>query len=201
MALVEHLAGRSKLPDYARMMSAYHQAFARELQEIVHTLPVRRGDRVVDFACGDGSYSRWLARRVGREGRVVALDISPAFLDLRNASRGAQRGRGRLTSFRLICGICRWPQTVSTWPGVRRACTVCPTQSMPCGGWAMSCGRGGTCPCSRTMSSITCYCRGRSNLSSRSRRPSCSHSWNSRIGHASSTSGGISAGHSAPRDW
>jgi ubiquinone/menaquinone biosynthesis C-methylase UbiE len=79
---VKHAAGRSKLPDYARMMSAYHRAFARELQEIVRSLPVHRGDRVVDFACGDGSYSRWLARRVGREGTVIGLDISPAFLKL-----------------------------------------------------------------------------------------------------------------------
>jgi ubiquinone/menaquinone biosynthesis C-methylase UbiE len=82
LASVKRASGWSKLPDYARMMSAYHRAFARELQEIVGSLPVHRGDRVVDFACGDGSYSRWLARQVGREGKVVALDISPAFLDL-----------------------------------------------------------------------------------------------------------------------
>ena len=92
-------------------MSAYHRAFARELQEIVRSLPVRRGDRVVDFACGDGSYSRWLARRVGREGKVVAFDISPAFLDLAQRKSQGSRRRGRSSSCKVICGTCRWPQT------------------------------------------------------------------------------------------
>ena len=82
LASARRETGRSKLPDYARMMSAYHRAFARELKEIVSSLTIRQGDRVVDFACGDGSYSRWLAQQVGPDGKVVALDISAAFLDV-----------------------------------------------------------------------------------------------------------------------
>ena len=43
LASVKRAAGRSKLPDYARMMSAYHRAFARELQEIVRQLTGPQG--------------------------------------------------------------------------------------------------------------------------------------------------------------
>lgn len=70
------------LPAYAGMMAAYHEAFAPELREAVARAGVRAGDLVVDAACGDGSYSRWLAERVGSSGRVVAVDASPDYLDL-----------------------------------------------------------------------------------------------------------------------
>ena len=49
-------------------------------------LPLRQGDRVLDLACGDGVYSRWLAEQIGESGNVLAVDLSPAFLEL--AKRG-----------------------------------------------------------------------------------------------------------------
>ncbi len=39
--------------------------------------PIRKGKTVVDFACGPGRYTRYLARKVGAEGKVYALDIHP----------------------------------------------------------------------------------------------------------------------------
>lgn len=82
------------LPAYASMMADYHRAFAPELKEIIQSLPIRRGERILDFACGDGSYARWLARRVGSAGKVLALDISPGFLDAaRRAARRSASGR------------------------------------------------------------------------------------------------------------
>jgi ubiquinone/menaquinone biosynthesis C-methylase UbiE len=63
-------------------MAAYHRAFPPELIEIIKGLPIHRGDAVLDFACGDGSYALWLARRVGEAGKVIALDVSPAFLEV-----------------------------------------------------------------------------------------------------------------------
>ncbi|QEH36041.1 Demethylmenaquinone methyltransferase [Aquisphaera giovannonii] len=68
------------LPAYAATMAAYHRAFEPELVEIVESLPIRRGQTVLDFACGDGAYAGWLARRVGASGRVIAMDLSPAYL-------------------------------------------------------------------------------------------------------------------------
>jgi SAM-dependent methyltransferase len=38
------------------------------------------GWRCLEVAAGDGSMARWLAARVGREGRVVATDLNPRFL-------------------------------------------------------------------------------------------------------------------------
>ena len=67
------------LPDYAATLSAYHRAFARELHALIEGLPIRPGDRVLDLACGDGVYARWLAERGAH---VLAVDILPAFLDL-----------------------------------------------------------------------------------------------------------------------
>jgi len=89
LATVGNATRPSKLPDYAPMMAAYHRTFSRELRRIIRSLPLRPGASVVDFACGDGSYTRWLARRLGPGGKVLAVDISPAFLEL--ASRTTPR--------------------------------------------------------------------------------------------------------------
>ncbi|WP_440996714.1 bifunctional demethylmenaquinone methyltransferase/2-methoxy-6-polyprenyl-1,4-benzoquinol methylase UbiE [Arhodomonas sp. SL1] len=48
---------------------------------------IRRGQRVLDLAAGTGDLTEAIARRVGRDGRVVSSDINPAML---------ARGRDRL---------------------------------------------------------------------------------------------------------
>jgi len=70
-----------RLPGYARMMKAYHRAFAPELREVVRSLPIREGQEVLDMACGDGTYVPWLAECVGERGRVAAVDANAAFLE------------------------------------------------------------------------------------------------------------------------
>jgi SAM-dependent methyltransferase len=75
-------SGPAKLPAYAPTLLAYHRAFERELRGLIAGLPLRRGDRVLDLACGDGVYARWLAERLGSSGRVVAVDRSAAFFVL-----------------------------------------------------------------------------------------------------------------------
>ncbi|HEX6289087.1 MAG TPA: methyltransferase domain-containing protein [Herpetosiphonaceae bacterium] len=69
------------LPAYAPMLAAYHRACAAELRAIVGELPLREGDRVLDMACGDGVYSVWLAEHVGADGRVIGVDIAPAYIE------------------------------------------------------------------------------------------------------------------------
>ena len=64
------------------MLGAYHRAFASELRAMVESLPIREGQTVLDMACGDGVYAPMLADRVGALGRVVAVDLLPAYLDL-----------------------------------------------------------------------------------------------------------------------
>jgi ubiquinone/menaquinone biosynthesis C-methylase UbiE len=81
-ASTSRLATRpGKLPGYAPTMMAYHRAFERELRGLIAGLPVRPDDRVLDLACGDGIYARWLAERLGEGGCVLAVDVSPAFLE------------------------------------------------------------------------------------------------------------------------
>lgn len=45
-------------------------------------LPLRKGMTVVDYACGPGRYTEPVARFVGPEGRVYAVDIQPLALDM-----------------------------------------------------------------------------------------------------------------------
>lgn len=75
------MPGNDRLPDYAPMMADYHAAYAEELRAMIDSLPILPGDRVLDAACGDGTYARWLARRVGPGGGVWAVDRLPAYLD------------------------------------------------------------------------------------------------------------------------
>ena len=72
----------TELPDYAPTLMAYHRAFERELRDLIAGLPLRPTDHVLDLACGDGVYAHWLSERLGGDGRVLAVDLSPAFLEL-----------------------------------------------------------------------------------------------------------------------
>ncbi len=81
------------VPTYAPMLAAYHRAFKVELQEVIRSLPIERGQSVLDMATGDGFYAPMLAGRVGREGRVVAVDLDPNFLDIaRSEASGGSLG-------------------------------------------------------------------------------------------------------------
>jgi ubiquinone/menaquinone biosynthesis C-methylase UbiE len=67
-------------PTYADELGAYHRAHGRELKEIVTDLPLQDGNRVLDVACGDGSYSAWLAERVRPTGLCVGFDLAVEYL-------------------------------------------------------------------------------------------------------------------------
>jgi ubiquinone/menaquinone biosynthesis C-methylase UbiE len=83
------------VPDYAAEMAAYHAAFAPELRAMVAELPIAAGARVLDLASGDGTYTRWLAPRVGEGGGVWSVDLSAGYLDVarRAAASGPAPGR------------------------------------------------------------------------------------------------------------
>ena len=63
----------------------YEQYLGRSIADpftrvlLQHAAP-KRGERVVDLASGTGSVARHFAPLIGTEGRVVALDVSPAML-------------------------------------------------------------------------------------------------------------------------
>jgi SAM-dependent methyltransferase len=70
------------LPQYAAQLTAFHRAFAPELQAIVASLPLTPTMRVLDVGCGDGFYVGLFAERLLEPGGVVGLDPNAAFLDL-----------------------------------------------------------------------------------------------------------------------
>jgi SAM-dependent methyltransferase len=70
------------LPAYAQMLGAYHRAFSGELRAMLGELPLACGHRVLDLACGDGSYARWMGRRIAPAGHVTAMDLSLEYLTL-----------------------------------------------------------------------------------------------------------------------
>ncbi|HIE43203.1 MAG TPA: methyltransferase domain-containing protein, partial [Candidatus Omnitrophica bacterium] len=43
-------------------------------EEIIQVLDIKRGMKILDFGCGRGRYTLPLARIVGSEGRIYALD-------------------------------------------------------------------------------------------------------------------------------
>jgi SAM-dependent methyltransferase len=73
-------ASQETLPDYNRLLAAYHRAFRKELQTMLEGLPVCSGDRVLDVGCGDGTYSGWLAPLVAPLGLVTGIDALPAYV-------------------------------------------------------------------------------------------------------------------------
>lgn len=63
---------------------------------------VKPGDRVLDFGCGPGFFTRSFARRVGDQGRVIAVDLQQGMLDLVRR-KVAEAG----LSARLITHLCK----------------------------------------------------------------------------------------------
>ncbi len=88
------------LPDYEPMLAAFHRAFAAEMEAMVASVPIAEGDRVLEMACGDGDYTPRLAERVGPTGSVVAVDVSPDYLEVarRESARGGHPERSRFVA-------------------------------------------------------------------------------------------------------
>ncbi len=58
--------------------------FRRRLQppdKIMQRSGIRKGMRVLEVGCGSGAYTTFVARAVGEEGKVYALDIQPEMLE------------------------------------------------------------------------------------------------------------------------
>src|SRR5262249_33496994 len=71
----------AELPAYAPLFDAYHDAYELELRAMIDSVPIAPGDWVLDLAGGDGTYSRWLADRVGLRGGVLGVAVSHAYLE------------------------------------------------------------------------------------------------------------------------
>lgn len=71
---------------YERYLAAAFSPWASRLADLAE---IRDGDRVLDAACGTGIAARHAARRTGRSGRVVGLDVNE---DMLRVARAAAAG-------------------------------------------------------------------------------------------------------------
>jgi ubiquinone/menaquinone biosynthesis C-methylase UbiE len=69
------------LPEYASLLAARHVAHRSELRRFVEEHWGGRDLAVLDVACGDGFYAATFDAVLGPRARVVAADLSPAFLN------------------------------------------------------------------------------------------------------------------------
>jgi ubiquinone/menaquinone biosynthesis C-methylase UbiE len=87
--VIENSRGRRIYDRWARHPHAYDVMTRLALlgrrerlrRSAIERLGLRRGDRVLDLACGSGPNLEPLTRAVGAEGSVVALDYSPGMLE------------------------------------------------------------------------------------------------------------------------
>lgn len=68
-------------PGWAKWEHIVAQGFSRATDSLIDMAAITRGMRVLDIACGAGSQSIEVAKRVGPEGHVLASDISGAMLE------------------------------------------------------------------------------------------------------------------------
>lgn len=71
---------------------------------LLNEIPLKRGNTVLDYGCGPGSYIPGLAARVGQNGAVIAVDIHP--LAIRQVEALARRRGLRNVKPCLSDGAC-----------------------------------------------------------------------------------------------
>jgi ubiquinone/menaquinone biosynthesis C-methylase UbiE len=73
------------VPKFVRYRHVLVEGLTHHSAEILPTLDVREGDRVLDIGCGFGDTAIELARMAGHTGSVVGLDCCEGFLEIARA--------------------------------------------------------------------------------------------------------------------
>ncbi|HEY2577030.1 MAG TPA: hypothetical protein VGI74_12035, partial [Streptosporangiaceae bacterium] len=81
----EYFFNRSKLKDIPRRLVALEEGYDPGTVSRLENLGVGRGWSCLEVGAGAGSITRWLGRRVGAEGEIVAIDLDTSFLDVFDA--------------------------------------------------------------------------------------------------------------------
>ena len=81
----EYFFNRSKLKDIPRRLVALEEGYDPSTVSRLEDLGVGRGWSCLEIGAGAGSITRWLSRRVGTGGEVVAADLDTSFLDVFDA--------------------------------------------------------------------------------------------------------------------
>ncbi|HZD25100.1 MAG TPA: class I SAM-dependent methyltransferase [Alphaproteobacteria bacterium] len=78
-------------PKFIRFKHILVDGLTLHSEAVFPSLPVRRGDRVLDVGCGFGDTAFKLAEIVGPEGEVIGIDCCDAFLDFARTDLAARR--------------------------------------------------------------------------------------------------------------
>src|SRR5271168_5162063 len=74
----EYVLGQSERA--ARRLEIQDAHFAEVSEKLLDELALRPGDRVVEFGCGAGSFSRRILRRLGAGGVLIGVDVTAGLL-------------------------------------------------------------------------------------------------------------------------
>lgn len=92
-------------------LDKHHAVKARLRTDMMMTLPIGPGDRILDIGCGTGNWTILAAERAGLHGRVTGLDIDRAALDLAELKRQAHPLRSTMTFHHGSLNTLRVPLT------------------------------------------------------------------------------------------
>lgn len=81
----EYFFNRSGLKDIPRRLLALEEEYDPGTVSRLDDIGVGLGWSCLEVGAGAGSVTRWLSRRVGSEGQVVAVDLDTSFLDVSEA--------------------------------------------------------------------------------------------------------------------
>jgi ubiquinone/menaquinone biosynthesis C-methylase UbiE len=107
------------IEQYRRLAPGYDvmaRAGMRYRRKAVELLELRRGEIVVDVACGTGLNFEPIIERVGPEGRLFGIDLSPDMLAARELAQSPVAGTTSSSSTR------RWSEPPFRTQPTRRFC-------------------------------------------------------------------------------
>ena len=133
----EYFFNGSELKEIPRRLAALEEGYDPGTVSRLENLGVGRGWSCLEVGAGAGPITRWLGRRVGSGGEVVATDLDTSFLDVSDADNVEIRQLD-LRSDSLPETGSIWSTLVSysvTFPSVRKFSTS----------WSAHCGRVAGC--------------------------------------------------------
>jgi SAM-dependent methyltransferase len=77
----EYLFDRAEHSEELKRLRAVERAFDPGTRRHLAALGLKKGWHCLEVGAGAGSIAVWMSRRVGPDGRVIATDINPRFLD------------------------------------------------------------------------------------------------------------------------
>lgn len=77
--------------EYIKLLEGERRVTGLQVARVIEALQIKPGQRIADLGSGSGLFTRPLARKVGAEGVVYAVDIDQALLD--HVTKSAARAR------------------------------------------------------------------------------------------------------------